>query len=588
MRFTEAKINHFGRLQGEKITFSPGINVICGENESGKSTLHAFLRAMLFGLRRGRGRASRQDAFVRYEPWENPGAYGGVLRFASGGKEFRLTRRFARGDLREELVCETDGERLDIAQGDLQMLLGEVSPAVFDNTVSVGQLRSRTEAELYEALQNYMANCQDTGDGNLNVSRALELLKARQRQEEQEERREQQGLLSRQRELESRLEYVKEEQARLAEKYRQERKQLEQFGEQFSEGALRQLQTRGILPEASLGEEPAWQEAEFLERYEERPPLGEEEGLPGMAPAFLALLFCLAAAGAVWLVAPWSPALKGAAGAVILLLGLTALWGQARRRKKARRRLFRQRELRERENLRRQRERQGLQRREQERRRQEQERLRLEQGRLLWTQERGRLQGSLLRLRESLEEKETEMANLQADLEECLEERNRRGGRRDKIEGLQLARETIEKLADSHRSRYGGELRGKVSQIMAELTGGAYSQVYVEEDFQVRLHAGDRELSLEQVSRGTAEQLYFALRMAAGEILCREESLPLLLDETFALYDDKRLKAALNWLYQNREQTLLFTCQNREEELLKELGIPYHRIELKKGRVQTC
>ena len=26
MRFTEAKINHFGRLQGEKITFSPGIN----------------------------------------------------------------------------------------------------------------------------------------------------------------------------------------------------------------------------------------------------------------------------------------------------------------------------------------------------------------------------------------------------------------------------------------------------------------------------------------------------------------------------------------------------------------------------------
>lgn len=532
MRFTEVKINHFGKLQGEEITFAPGMNVICGDNESGKSTLHTFLRSMLFGMRRGRGRASRQDTFARYEPWDNPGAYGGILRFESGGKKFRLTRRFARGNTWEELVCETDGERLDIGQGDLQMLLGNVSPAIFDNTVSAGQLRCRTESELYDALQNYMANCRDTGDGSLDVSRALEILKNRQRQEEREEQREQQGLLERQRELESRLEYLKEEQANLTQKYRQEREKLEQYGKENS------------------GEE--------FEDFK------EEEQLPGMFPAYFLLGICLVAAVGIFLGMPGRLAVRGGIGVVFLLLGAVLFWGQVRKRKAVWRRIYRERELHRRESLRRQ------------------------QGRLLWTQEKARLQGSLQRLQESLGEKETETANLQVDLEECLQERNRRSNRREKIEGLQLARETIGKLADSHRSRYGGQLKKRVSEIMEELTGGDYDQVFLEENFQMRLHAGDRELALEQVSRGTAEQLYFALRMAAGEVLCREESLPLLLDETFAMYDEKRLEAALQWLHKNREQTLLFTCQKREEEMLKKLGIPYHRIELKKERGQIC
>ena len=69
MRFTGVKIRQFGKLKEKEISFAPGINVIYGENESGKSTLHAFLRAMLFGMKRGRGRASRQDMFSRCEPW---------------------------------------------------------------------------------------------------------------------------------------------------------------------------------------------------------------------------------------------------------------------------------------------------------------------------------------------------------------------------------------------------------------------------------------------------------------------------------------------------------------------------------------
>ena len=74
MIITEIYIKNFGMLSERRLRFSDGVQVLYGENESGKSTLHAFIRAMLFGMERGRGKAAAKDAFTRYEPWENPGS----------------------------------------------------------------------------------------------------------------------------------------------------------------------------------------------------------------------------------------------------------------------------------------------------------------------------------------------------------------------------------------------------------------------------------------------------------------------------------------------------------------------------------
>lgn len=77
MKIKELRLKNFGKFTNKEIHFLDGMNVIYGENESGKSTLYTFIRAMLFGLERGRGRAAAQDAFSRYEPWENPNYYCG-------------------------------------------------------------------------------------------------------------------------------------------------------------------------------------------------------------------------------------------------------------------------------------------------------------------------------------------------------------------------------------------------------------------------------------------------------------------------------------------------------------------------------
>ena len=73
--------------------------------------------------------------------------------------------------------------------------------------------------------------------------------------------------------------------------------------------------------------------------------------------------------------------------------------------------------------------------------------------------------------------------------------------------------------------------------------------------------------------------------LAAAELLCPEEELPLLLDEVFAMYDDRRLGRALKILADQGRQVLLFTCQSREEQILKQLSIPYHKVQLQEESI---
>ena len=77
MKIRELYLENFGKFSDKKVVFRDGVNVIYGENESGKTTIHTFIKSMLFGLERGRGRAANSDTFRLYEPWENPNYYAG-------------------------------------------------------------------------------------------------------------------------------------------------------------------------------------------------------------------------------------------------------------------------------------------------------------------------------------------------------------------------------------------------------------------------------------------------------------------------------------------------------------------------------
>ena len=100
MRFLDLYISGFGKFHDTAVSFEDGLNVIYGKNEAGKSTIHTFIRGMLFGIERQRGRAARNDIYSKYEPWENSGTYEGQLRLESDdGTIYRIERSFQKNNL---------------------------------------------------------------------------------------------------------------------------------------------------------------------------------------------------------------------------------------------------------------------------------------------------------------------------------------------------------------------------------------------------------------------------------------------------------------------------------------------------------
>ena len=165
MKIRELYIKNFGKFSDKRILLEDGINLFYGENESGKSTTHTFIKSMLFGLERGRGRASVNDTFSLYEPWENPNYYAGTLRFESGGKHFCLQRNFDKYSKDASLICEDDGEEFSIEHGDLEMILGGLTASNYDNTVAIAQMQVETNQTLAIELQNYATNYYSAGNG---------------------------------------------------------------------------------------------------------------------------------------------------------------------------------------------------------------------------------------------------------------------------------------------------------------------------------------------------------------------------------------------------------------------------------------
>ena len=82
MRVERLTVSGFGKLAGSDLRPGPGLTVVHGPNESGKSTTHAALRASLFGLVAG-GRRTRDEtaAIERNRPWLEA-RYGSVLELA--------------------------------------------------------------------------------------------------------------------------------------------------------------------------------------------------------------------------------------------------------------------------------------------------------------------------------------------------------------------------------------------------------------------------------------------------------------------------------------------------------------------------
>lgn len=622
MIIKEVNIGKFGKLENQKYQFAPRINVIYGANESGKSTLMQFLKAMLFGLEKTRVRKTL-DTYNRYEPWDTPAYFYGSMIFETGQQQFLLERNFYYKEKRARLVNIRDGEELSVEYGDLDMLLGNVSAAAYENTCCIGQEQLLPGRELGVLLEDERSNLAQTGSGDFQLSKALQELEQKRKNAEKTRKELEQQRLSHIHQLEvnqqvlerdiaglkAQQEKQSTQQGTVQEQVRALQQQMEPVQTAYQTVCRREQELKSAVAQEQLEWEQAereqWKREQFRREQEEAEALQQKSGKnAGFSPLLL-----IGVAGLIL-----APVLRSAMDGfqkiapalniiciILILAGLVSAYRKSREKKTADSgqkhgqsvndsvQNHREQDSRanDRANLQSV-ERKGrkvaldqqLQRVCQQKSVLEEQLQQLKDQKKALQLQAARQEGSGDQVQSQIQEKEVELENLTEQMAELQQETLEEQHAREDRDALELAAETMSRLAARMSKTLEHTLDKEMSGILAQITGNVHEQLQVTDGQGIVLAEQMQKRTPEAYSQGTMQQAYFSYRMAAGHMLMKEEPLPFLLDETFANYDEERLRQTLRWLAEQENQIFLFTCRETEMRLLTEEDILFASIRL--------
>lgn len=615
MIIRELNIRGFGALQNRRFVFGNRLNILYGGNEAGKSTLHLFLRAMFYGLERARGRAAKTDAYALYEPWFGDGAYGGSLRFEEGGKLYRIERDFRKSPTDLSIVDESAGLSVEEPETFLRNCLCGLSQTAYMNTVSIRQLRSATDAGMTQELKNYIANMNSTGEHTLNINRAITYLRDQRKSFEQrlvpDAAKHYAANISEIRKLEEQI---------AAPGYRNTIQSLNasrQDSKTIQETLLSEKEKRiqALAAKRQILEARGFQNRQDLLNFQnqvnvwqqERAALRPQNSLRVqlitsllLIPLALLLYFTMRR-----VVPDSSNKLQAllcimAVGCIALGLCLffsVVLWNRRRAQSNHSIRQFVKTHFPEllldnelarssvslakaaREKI------ADLLLVQDEIQRSESAVYDIEEKlRLLKTQQE-ETEASMANQQKSqwlLEQQLQHLSSLKDEtvaLKSIVAENDRLN---TEIEAINIASETLSRLSETIHDSFGRYLNQSASRLISGITGNVYDSLSVDQNLNVFLNTSRKLIPLEQAGAGTVDQVYFALRLAAADLLqFGGSSLPLFLDDSFANYDDQRLRIVLHWMLETytSRQILLFTPHLREAQLLTTSMLPFHLVE---------
>ena len=166
-------IKSFGRINDMTLEFSDGVNVIEGENESGKSTIAAFIRYMLYGFTddTDEGLSERKKRIS----WESGMAHGSMY-VRVDGKRYVINRSTIPTDDSERPTYREEASIVDVETGAPafgKLAAGEVffgvDSELFDNTAFIGQIGGGIdEASVKQSIENIIFS----GSEKINKQRA--------------------------------------------------------------------------------------------------------------------------------------------------------------------------------------------------------------------------------------------------------------------------------------------------------------------------------------------------------------------------------------------------------------------------------
>ena len=145
---------------------------------------------------------------------------------------------------------------------------------------------------------------------------------------------------------------------------------------------------------------------------------------------------------------------------------------------------------------------------------------------------------------------------------------------------LQIAALILEQRIEEYRQKNQAPVLSRAGQLFAKLTLGSFENLRDELNEKgmpilLGVRPNDLEVEVDQMSDGTRDQLYLALRLATLEQYLRKgEPMPFVVDDILIGFDDRRTKVCMEVLseFADNTQVLVFTHHRRVVELAEELG----------------
>jgi len=606
MKIKNIKVNGFGKLKDKEIELENGINVIYGKNEAGKSTLLKYIISMFYGLSKNKNGGNMPEV-ERYEPWNNEEFSGKISYELDNKKRFEVYRDFKKKnpkifnenleDISKEFnIDKTRGNEFFYEQTGLE-------EEIFTSSIITKQAEVKLDEKIQNSLIQKISNILGTGEDSTSYTTLLNKLKKKLNDEVGTSNTKERPINI----VEDRIQDLIEQKSEL-EKYKVYKFDIDEKINGIDQNIMALNKELDNLRKANI-------EKEKLKENENKIKINKElinsiqkdiDTLNSEKKEFkikenkklskinLAIITILLIFSAILLVMVPNIYVKLA---IILTFVIYLIYGTAKissKNKANKETKVKQREITEKVKIL-----------EQNKEKQNFELKKIEEE---YNEALNQIEDetsmndldNILELIDSKQRKINEqtlnlhtlkidkdnvipklekLVNIQEELQSLketkLELEEKRENIKRTIEYLEIA---YNKMKEQITPKFTEEL----SNVMDKISNSKYKNVRINTNGEIIVEQNNGEyINAENLSIGTIDQLYLALRLATIKEISKE-NMPIILDEAFAYYDEERLENILSYLANEyrEKQIIIFTCTDREKEILRKLNLNYNLIQL--------
>lgn len=600
MKIKELKINGFGKLENKEIELKDNINVIYGKNEAGKSTLLKFITGMFYGLSKNKNGQAVPD-IEKLKPWKTE-EFSGKIKYELDNKNiFEVYRDFKKKNPNiynnnlEEISKEFN---IDKTKGN-QFFYDQVGleEDIFNSSVITKQAEVKLDEKSQNNIIQKISNILGTGEDNISYSKIVTKLKKKMMDEIGTSNSKERPINL----VEKRINEIEQEKKKL-EEYQNKKFEIEEIIEAKKEQIIEQKERLETLRAANINLditkaeeakinvakkliEDSKKEIEEFKRTNKEEKINERSNVNKFKTLLIIILVILSILAIIFISNLILKLLPILITAIIAISIITK--NNHEKASKKREYIEKLKELENKKEV------------------QEQELSELEKkynSAILdickkynienvdtIVEQINNVQSNINELTLSVHTIEIDNKNAANKLEEFISLEEELESLKEDQKELDQKRFEIQKALDVLDIAYNKmkeeitpKFTQKLSKTIDKISNGKYKNVRINTLGEIIVEDKNGEyINADNLSLGTIDQLYLSLRLASIEEITKEK-MPIILDESFAYYDNERLENILKYLSEEykENQVIIFTCTKREIEFLNKLNINYNFIEL--------